>query len=93
MPIPTAASLRRQRSKIDAQRKYVERLVERMKRENLSLHLCLQPDGSHWRLSNGRVVQDATARRLVQQHEVIGCGDALFDGALSQVYRVATSEK
>jgi hypothetical protein len=32
-------------------------------------------------------------RRLVQQHEVIGCGDALFDGVLGQVYRVATSEK
>jgi hypothetical protein len=56
-------------------------------RGGAALHLSYRRSGPQWMLSNGEPVSDAVARSLIANPNVVGIGDALFAGELSQTWR------
>jgi hypothetical protein len=60
-------------------------------RAGVTLH-CNQPRGGPlWALSNGDEVDAATARLVVAYPRIVGVGDTLFVGTMSQTYRYAAA--
>ena len=93
--VHTVSSLAAKRRRLDRRnlsrtqiRHEAEIVVARMF-EGARLCLCYdRRRGSIWRLSViGTEVLDAVAREVIKHPEIIGCGDALFEGALNQTYR------
>ena len=52
-----------------------------------ALHLSYRSGGAQWTLSTGEAVSDAVARVLIANPNIVGVGDALFAGELSQTWR------
>jgi hypothetical protein len=84
--IPTVASLRSQRRRVETRLERAELVLTEMK-AGCALHLQHTPAGFAWVLSNGRQVSDATARLVVASASVVDCGDALFAGTAAQTWR------
>lgn len=58
-------------------------------RDGASLQLEFHPTGPRWRMSSGKYVNDEVARIAIASKHVIGVGDTLFPGGLSQTWRYA----
>jgi hypothetical protein len=56
------------------------------------LHLEFTEHGAEWSLSDGRHVPDHVARLVIGYSDVIGVGDTLLTGTLSQTWRFAGEE-
>jgi hypothetical protein len=65
-------------------------VVFAMRRDGLCLTLEYRKgSGGCWGLSDGSPVPNKVALEVIRDGRIAGCGDALFDGAASQVYRYA----
>jgi hypothetical protein len=84
--IHTANTLATKRRRLDRRACSVETVLSRE-----GARLCLHYDhrrGPVWRLTViGSEVPDGIARAVIQRPEVVGVGDALFQGVLNQTYR------
>jgi hypothetical protein len=86
MTIPTPASLRSKNRRLDRRLSGINHAAAVM-RSGAALHLAHRPGGAQWTLSTGEAVSDAVARMLIANPNVVGVGDALFAGELSQTWR------
>jgi putative hemolysin len=85
-PPLTPATLRNQASRLDRLNAGAAAVLRAM-RNGQALYLEFSP-GPKWRLSNGRYVNDETARIVIASKHVTGVGDTLFRDGLSQTYRL-----
>jgi hypothetical protein len=90
--VPTVQSLSRQARRLDHQARSlnrhslrVEQVVAELRRGAI-LQLSYSPR-SHWRLSSGPFVTDHVATTVIGMPNVVGVGDTLFAGELSQTFR------
>ena len=90
MPIPTVASIRRLRRRIDRRRRSAALIIARM-REGEALHCSLENDGPAWWLSDGARVPDEVAELVVANVNISSVGDALFKNTTAQTYRFTSS--
>jgi hypothetical protein len=86
--IHTASSLANKRRRLDRHSAGVEQVLGELRR-GAALHLSFSPR-KHWRLSSGAFVTDEVARTVIGLPCVIGVGDALLAGELSQTFRFTT---
>jgi hypothetical protein len=86
MIIPTPASLRNTRRRVDRKLELAQLVLAEM-RDGCALHLQHTPAGPSWVLSNGHRISDIVARLVITSSSVIDCGDALFAGVPSQTFR------
>jgi len=86
MTIPTPASLPAKNRRLDRRLIGANRAAAIM-RSGAALHLTHRPGGAQWTLSTGEAVSDAVARVLIANPNIVGVGDALFAGELSQTWR------
>jgi len=63
------------------------RVVLRAMQHGCSLHLHYTTSGPQWALSDGRKVSARVAQLVTTSSSVVGCGDALFEGARTQSFR------
>jgi hypothetical protein len=83
--IHTPRELDRKRRHLDRQNCSAELVLGEMRR-GAALHLSFSPR-EHWVLSSGMFVPDHVARAVIALTTVIGVGDALLAGGLSQTFR------
>jgi hypothetical protein len=62
-------------------------VIESMRRKGLTLVRSFGKPGTKWATSDGVSVAPKVAEGVIQHPDVVGCGDGLFEGALSQTYR------
>ena len=86
MTIHTRASLRNKDRRLDRRLGGINRATAAM-RGGAALHLTHRPGGEQWALSTGEGVSNAVARALVAHPNIVGVGDALFDGMPAQTWR------
>ena len=86
MTIHTVRSLARERRRVENHLERAE-LVLRAMQHGCSLHLHYTTSGPQWVLSDGRKVSERVAQLVTTSASVVGCGDALFEGARSQSFR------
>jgi hypothetical protein len=86
--IHTPASLRVKNRRLERRLTGVNRATAAM-RAGAALHLAYRSGGAQWTLSTGEAVSDAVARLLIANPNIVGVGDALFAGELSQTWRYA----
>jgi hypothetical protein len=83
--IYTSRELDRKRRRLDRRNCSVERVLDEM-RGGATLHPSFSPR-EHWVLSTGAFVTDAIARAVISLPSVVGVGDTLIAGGLSQTFR------
>jgi hypothetical protein len=86
MTIPTPSSLRAKNRRLDRRLDGIKRAAAAM-RAGAALCLAYRSGGAQWTLSTGEAVSDAVARALIANPNIVGVGDALFAGELSQTWR------
>jgi hypothetical protein len=86
MTIHTPTSLRAKNRRLDRRLVGVNRAVVTM-RAGAALHLAYRSGGAQWTLSTGEAVSNAIAHSLIANPNIVGVGDALFAGELSQTWR------
>jgi hypothetical protein len=86
MTVHTPTSLRNKNRRLDRRLDGINRAAAAM-RAGAALHLAYRSGGAQWTLSTGEAVSDAVARALIAQPNIVGVGDALFAGELSQTWR------
>jgi hypothetical protein len=89
MTIPTPRLLAYQARRVDRRLKDVERFLNAMRDEGLTLHCEHHRQQQRWWLSNGTEVDAETAHLLIARANVIGVGYALFKFSPCQSYRFA----
>jgi hypothetical protein len=57
------------------------------------LHSGRVGDNRWWMLSDGTVLTGNTAKAVISDPRVVGCGDALFTGVLAQTFRFLEEPK
>lgn len=77
--------LRKDRHELDARE--AKRIVNLMRYRGLALHNSYEKKGRKWWLSNGRSVAPTAAALIIKRDDVVGVGDTLLVGELSQTYR------
>ena len=87
--ILTPANLRVRNRRLDRRLSGINHAAAVM-RGGAALHLTYRSGGAHWTLSTGEAVSDAVARLLIANPNIVGVGDALFAGELSQTWRWET---
>jgi hypothetical protein len=87
MTIHAPESLRTKNRRLDRRLAEINGVAAAM-RAGAVLHFTYRPT-AQWVLSTGAAVTDAVARVLIANPNIIGVGDALFDGTPSQTYRWA----
>jgi hypothetical protein len=86
MIVHTVSSLRANRHRMEARMETAELVLAAM-RAGAALHLSYTRHGRRWTLTSGRRVSDEVARLVIASSSVVGVGDALFRGVLSQTFR------
>jgi hypothetical protein len=89
MSIPTVASLRRARARLDQRRLSAEKIVAIMRKEGQALLCSFERSGPVWRLTNGRAVSLEIAKLVTTSSDVVSVGDSLFCNTSGQTFRVA----
>jgi hypothetical protein len=84
--IPTSSGLRNSSRCLDRRNAGVAVVLAAM-RNGACLQLEFNPTGSRWRMSNGKYVNVDVARTVIANKHVVGVGDSLFAGELSQTWR------
>jgi hypothetical protein len=84
--VPTVASLKRQRLRLDRQRQSADRVIAAMRDRGLALHLSHEKSGDLWWLSDGTRVAAEVAKLVVAHPNIVSVG-ALFRNAPGQTYR------
>jgi hypothetical protein len=84
--IHTPASLRVKTRRLDRRLSGINHAAAVM-RSGAALHLTYRSGGPQWTLSNGEAVSNVVARALIADPNIVGVGDALFAGELSQTWR------
>jgi hypothetical protein len=87
--IHTQGELARKARRLDRRNRAVEQALSELRR-GATLLFSHSPH-PHWRLSTGALVSDRVAHTLIDLPGVVGVGDTLFAGELSQTYRHAES--
>jgi hypothetical protein len=80
-----ARRLDRAAHQLELARREAVAVVSEMRRGE-ALHLHHGPRSS-WALSTGRTVQSVVALLVINDPHIVGAGDTLFVGALSQTFR------
>ena len=87
--VPTAPELRRRGRRLDRHNIRVGQVLSELRRgETLQLSYSPRP---LWRLSSGQFVPDDVAKTIIGLPDVVGCGDTLFAGELSQTFKLSTT--
>jgi hypothetical protein len=86
MTVHTPSGLRAKNRRLDRRLVGANRAAAAM-RAGAALHLAYRSGGAQWTLSTGEAVSDAVARVLIANPNIVGVGDALFAGELSQTWR------
>jgi hypothetical protein len=84
--IHTPASLRVKSRRLDRRLIGANRAAAAM-RAGAALHLTYRAGSAQWALSTGEAVSNAVAGLLIVNPNIVGVGDALFAGELSQTWR------
>ena len=92
MPIPTVASIRRVRRRIDRRRRSADRIIAAMRDEGAALHCSFENRGLAWWLSDGARVPGEVAQLVVINVDIASVGDALFENTTAQTYRFTSSK-
>jgi hypothetical protein len=79
------SSLARQGRRTDRRNLRVGQVLNELRR-GCALHHTYSRNGGSWALSDGRRVDDAIARLVIQDARVVGDSDGMRPG-LSQIYR------
>jgi hypothetical protein len=74
----------------DSKAAVAETVVAEM-RKGATLHLTYRPATKQWALSSGMRVADFVARLVISRADVVGVGDALFEDAFAQTWRLIES--
>src|SRR6516162_2018336 len=90
--ILTPASLRAKNRRLDRRLSGINHAAAVM-RNGAALHLAYRSGGAQWTLSTGEAVSDAVARALIANPNIVGVGDALFAGELSQTWRFSETPR
>jgi hypothetical protein len=83
----TIADLRLQQRRVDRRRAGAATVLTAMERHGLTLHLHFSNSGPTWTLSNGVRVPPDVAQIVTSNLNVVGVGDTLFPGGVSQTWR------
>ena len=86
MTIHTTARQRTNRRRLDRLGASVDRVMAAL-RGGAVLQLSYGRRSAHWTLSNAIPVDDAVARLVIKNPNVVDVGDALFAEALAQTWR------
>jgi len=92
IPIPTVASIRRVRRRIDRRRRSADRIIAAMRDEGAALHCSFENRGLAWWLSDGARVPGEVAQLVVINVDIASVGDALFENTTAQTYRFTSSK-
>lgn len=87
MSIPTVASLRRARARLDQRRLSAEKIVAIMRKEGQALLCSFERSGPVWWLADGRAVSPEIAKLVIVDADVGSVGDALFQDMPAQTFR------
>jgi hypothetical protein len=84
--IPTVASLRRVRRRLDRRRLLTNRVVATMRDGGQSLHCCFEQKPVWW-LTDGMRVPNDVAELVIAHADIVPIGGALFRNVHAQTYR------
>lgn len=84
--IPTTSTLRRNSRRLNKRNAGFGAVIRAM-RAGATLHLEYHQAGPRWRVLSGPYVADVIARAVITHKQVIGVGDTLFTGGMSQTWR------
>jgi hypothetical protein len=88
MTIHTTSSLQTKKRHLDRRLAEINHAGAAL-RAGATLHLTYDRSAPRWTLSTGVMISDAAARVVIVSPNIVGVGDALFDGVPSQTYRWA----
>jgi hypothetical protein len=86
LSIPSVKSVQLQKRRVDRRRAGAARVRTAMM-GGASLHLHYERGHPLWRLSTGLFVADDVAQAAIAQPDIVGAGDALFNGFPAQTWR------
>ena len=84
----TVKSLARQGAQLGRRQRAATSIIAAM-RGGAALQLHFAASGPAWMLTDGTRVHDEVAKLVINHPDIIGCGDGLFRGLVSQTFRYA----